>query len=187
MPFMKSLKSDAGVADLYKAHSKIYLHWIRMGDEVMSKESPLSQGERELIATYVSSLNDCDYCRTAHLPSMQLHGIGQPMVDALLADIGAAQVSENLKPIFAFAKKLTLTPAAITQADADAVYAAGWSEEALHTVIAVTCRFNFMNRLVMAHGLRPPGVQEAMAGAERRLEMGYAELASELSKSTPTD
>ncbi len=187
MPFMRSLKEDAGVSDLYKAHSRIYLHWIRMGDEVMSKDSPLSQGERELIATYVSSLNDCEYCRTAHLPSMQLHGIGQPMVDALLADIGAAPVSEKLKPIFAFAKKLTLTPAAMTQADANAVYAAGWSEDALHAAIAVTCRFNFMNRLVMAHGLTPPGAQEAMAGAKRRLEMGYAELTPELTKSAPTD
>ncbi len=28
--------------------------------------SSLSQAERELIATYVSSLNDCDYCQTAH-------------------------------------------------------------------------------------------------------------------------
>lgn len=182
MPYMKSLKDNASVADIYKAHSKIYLHWIRMGDEVMSKESPLSQGERELIATYVSSLNTCEYCRSAHLPSMQLHGIGQPTVDALLNDIGAAPISAKMKPIFAFAKKLTLTPAAITQADADAVYAAGWDEEALHAAISVTCRFNFMNRLVMAHGLVPPQAKEAMEGAKQRHEHGYAALATDLSK-----
>ncbi len=187
MPYMKSLKDSAGVSDVYKAHSKVYLHWIRMGDEVMSKESPLSQGERELIATYVSSLNDCEYCRSAHLPSMQLHGIGQPTVDALLNSISAAPVSEKMKPIFAFAKKLTLTPAAMTQSDADAVYAAGWNEETLHTVIAVTCRFNFMNRLVMAHGLVPPHAKEAMEGAKHRLGHGYAALAPDLSKSVPNE
>lgn len=158
-----------------------------MGDEVMSKDSPLSQGERELIATYVSSLNACEYCRAAHLPSMQLHGIGQPTVDALLDSISAAPILAKMKPIFAFAKKLTLTPADVTQADADAVYEAGWDEEALHTVIAVTCRFNFMNRLVMAHGLTPPKAKEAMEGAKRRLEFGYANMTPELSKSTPTD
>ena len=37
MPFMKSMRAGAGVADVYKAHSKIYLHWIRMGEEVMTK------------------------------------------------------------------------------------------------------------------------------------------------------
>ena len=107
---------------------------------------------------------------------MQLHGIDQPIVDALLDDINAAPVSVKMKPIFAFAKKLTLTPSALTHADADAIYEAGWSEEALHTVIAVVCRFNFMNRLVMAHGLTPPDAKEAMAGAKQRLEFGYAAL-----------
>lgn len=182
MPFVKSLKPNAGVPDVYKAHSKIYLHWIRMGDEVMSKPSPLTQGERELIATYVSSLNHCDYCRAAHLPSMALHGIEQEVVDSLIADIGAAAVEPKMKPIFSFAKKLTLTPEALTQADADAVYLAGWDEEALHTVIAVTCRFNFMNRLVMGHGLIPPAAGAAMEQAKRRLERGYAEMHDELAK-----
>ena len=182
MPFMKSMRAGAGVADVYKAHSKIYLHWIRMGEEVMTKASPLSQGERELIATYVSSLNDCEYCRAAHLPSMQLHGIGQATVDGLITDLGNASVDPKMKPIFAFAKKLTLTPAALTQADADAVYAAGWDEEALHTVVAVTCRFNFMNRLVMAHGLKPPEADAAMENAKSRLQSGYAGMHHELSQ-----
>ncbi len=30
MPFMKSMRAGTGVADVYKAHSKIYLHWIRI-------------------------------------------------------------------------------------------------------------------------------------------------------------
>ena len=72
MPFMKSMRAGAGVADVYKAHSKIYLHWIRMGEEVMTKGSPLSQGERELIATYVSSLIRLGNARLAgHLGCIQ--------------------------------------------------------------------------------------------------------------------
>lgn len=174
MPFFKSLRADAGVADIYRSRPAIYRHWIRMGEEVMTKDSPLTQGERELIATYVSSLNNCDYCRAAHLPSMALHGIRQEVVDGLVAGIDGADVPERMKPIFAFAKKLTLTPSAVRQEDADAVYAAGWDEEALHTVIAVVCRFNFMNRLVIGHGLKPPGAEEAMENARRRLTGGYA-------------
>lgn len=185
MPFMKSLKPDAGVADVYKARSKIYLHWIRMGEEVMTKDSPLTQGERELIATFVSSLNNCDYCRAAHLPSMQLHGIEQAAVDGLIANPDTAPVDAKLKPLFAFARKLTLTPSELTQADADAVYAAGWDEEALHSAISVTCRFNFMNRLVMAHGLTPPGTESAMDNAKRRLQSGYASMHTEMTPGRP--
>jgi uncharacterized peroxidase-related enzyme len=187
MPFMKSMKADAGVADIYKTHSKIYLHWIRMGEEVMTKESPLSQGERELIATYVSSLNNCDFCRAAHLPSMTLHGIRPETIDGLLEHGTTVPIDEKMRPIFAFVKKLTLAPASLTQADADAVFEAGWDEEALHTAIAVTCRFNFMNRLVMAYGLKPPDHAAALDNAKRRLEHGYARMHFELLKSVGQD
>lgn len=176
MPFFPSLAPDAGVPQIYKAHSRSYLHWIRMGDEVMSKDGPLTQGERELIATYVSSLNDCAYCRTSHLPSMELHGIEQNVVDALVENIDSAPVDERLKPIFAFARKLTLEPASLSQEDADAVFDAGWDEEALHAAIGVVCRFNFMNRLVMAHGLLPPDEAHARERARVRHEKGYDKM-----------
>lgn len=176
MPFFPSLKDDAGIAQIYKARSKTYLPWIQMGESVMTKDGPLSQGERELLATYVSRLNDCDYCREAHVPSMVLHGIERAVVDALLADIDSAPVDDKLKPIFAFAKKLTKAPATLTQADADRVFAAGWGEDGLNAAIEVICRFNFMNRLAMGYGLTPPDPETAMANARRRQEHGYAQM-----------
>jgi len=183
MPFLPSLKPDATVSDLYRAEGRVYLHWIRMGHEVMSEDGPLSQGERELIAVYVSSLNRCDFCRTGHLPAMELHGIKQEVADALLADIQTAPMEERFKPLFRFIRKLALDPAALTQADADAVYEAGWTEEALQSAILVTCRFSFMNRLVMGHGLTPPNAETAKAEAARRNKQGYAHLAEEMSGS----
>lgn len=176
MPFFPSMDEDAGIAQIYKARSKTYLPWIQMGEAVMTRDGPLSQGERELLATYVSSLNDCDYCREAHAPSMMLHGIAREVVDALIADIDSAPVDERLKPIFAFAKKLTKAPATLTQADADLVFAAGWDEDGLNAAIEVTCRFNFMNRLAMGYGLTPPDADKAMANAKRRQQHGYARM-----------
>ncbi len=41
----------------------------------------------------------------------------------------------------------------MVQADADAVYAAGWSEKTLHDAIMVCCCYSFMNRLADGHGL----------------------------------
>lgn len=176
MPFFPSLKDDAGIAQIYKSNSKTYIPWIQMGEIVMTQDAPLSQGERELLATYVSCLNDCDYCREAHVPSMVLHGIERAVVEALIADIDTAPVDDRLKPIFAFAKKLTKAPATLTQADADKVFAAGWDEAALHCAITVICRFNFMNRLAMGFGLIPPDADQAMANAKRRQAHGYARM-----------
>jgi hypothetical protein len=46
----------------------------------------------------------------------------------------------------------------MTQADADAVYAAGWSERAVYDAIQIGCLYNFMNRFVEGIGLTPiPG------------------------------
>jgi len=187
MPFFPSLKPDAGVSDLYKARRSVYLHWIRMGHEVMTADGPLTQGERELIAVYVSSLNDCEYCRASHLPAMDLHDIKQEVVDALLADILTAPAEERFKPLFRFVKKLALKPSALAQADADAVFEAGWSEEALQSAILVTCRFSFMNRLVIGHGLIPPDAKSAKLQAEQRNKHGYAHMATELSGSPSED
>jgi AhpD family alkylhydroperoxidase len=75
MPFFPFLKDDAGIAQIYTSQSKTYLPWIQMGEKVMWEDGPLTRGERELLATYVSCLSDCDYCREAHVPSMALHGI----------------------------------------------------------------------------------------------------------------
>jgi len=44
------------------------------------------------------------------------------------------------------------------------VFAAGWDERALHDAILVCCRFNFMNRLTLGHGLdADPDLFEARA------------------------
>ncbi len=72
-------------------------------------------------------------------------------------------------------RKLTETPARMTEADARAVLDAGFSERALHDAVSVCALFNFMNRLVEGHGLKGhPGLDEE---AGRRLhDQGYAPL-----------
>ena len=42
----------------------------------------------------------------------------------------------------------------MTPGDAEAVFAAGWDERALHDAVNVVCLFNFMNRLVEGHGVK---------------------------------
>lgn len=74
-------------------------------------------------------------------------------MDSLLVDLDTATVDDKLRPVFAFIRKLTLSPSKITQGDADAVFGAGWNERALHDAIEVCALFSFMNRYVEGHGL----------------------------------
>jgi uncharacterized peroxidase-related enzyme len=54
-----------------------------------------------------------------------------------------------------FAVKLTREPAAMGAADADALRAAGWDDEAIHDAIQVIAYFNYINRVAEAVGIGP--------------------------------
>jgi uncharacterized peroxidase-related enzyme len=137
--------------------------------------SPLSVAERELIAAYVSGLNACRYCHGVHTATAQAFGISEGTLGALLADIGTAPVTERMKPLLEYVRELTLSPAKITPADARAVLAAGWQEQALHDAVAVCGLFNMMNRLVEGLGITT-GEDYFTAAARRLTGAGYAGL-----------
>jgi uncharacterized peroxidase-related enzyme len=172
MPFFPSLPENATTKQIFTAHPEIYSHWVRVSEAILRGPSPLTPAQRELIGAYVSSLNSCQYCYGGHRAAAELFGIAPETIDSLIQDVATAPIDSRLRPIFAFVKKLTLTSTRMTQADADAVFAAGWNEAALHSAIAVCCLFNFMNRLVEVHGIAVDQASFTERG-RKHVEMGY--------------
>src|SRR5258708_13031705 len=69
--------------------------------------STLSPGERELIATYVSSRNDCYFCQTSHGAAAAAHmGKDWGLVEQVKRDFAHAEVSEKLKALLAISGKV---------------------------------------------------------------------------------
>jgi hypothetical protein len=110
-----------------------------------------------------------------HEATAREFGINEGLIARLLEDVTAAPVDEALKPILRYVRKLTLTPAKMTQADADMVFAAGWSEQALHDAVSVCALFNFMNRFVEGHGIKGSPGYFGLA-AKRLFELGAVVL-----------
>jgi hypothetical protein len=106
-------------------------------------------------------------------------------VEHLLRDADSAPVEPRLKPLLAFVRKLAATPGEVSPADADAVFAAGWDEQALHDAIAITARAAFMQRLVQGFGFTPPSREVAAAHAAKRVERGYVNLYPAFRDTTP--
>lgn len=173
MAFLKSLPKNASIGDIYRLCKDYYRPWMAMGQKLMRGESELSNGEREMIATYVSGLNGCEYCVNSHLPTMKNFGIAPTLIEELLRDIDSADIDEKLRPVFHFCRKLTIAPTSITQRDVDRIFDAGWGEEALHTIVGVTCRFSFMNRLTLGLGLTPLDEDNAEKLSIDRINKGY--------------
>jgi uncharacterized peroxidase-related enzyme len=175
MAFFRSLPADAGVRHILQLNTPAGRALVEFHTALLRGDSPLSPAQLELIAAYVSGLNACQYCYGVHSQVAQAFGLEGSFIEALVADLDTARVDARMRPLLAYARKLTLTPAKMTQADADAVFAAGWSERALHDVVLTTCLFNFMNRLLDGHGCK--GGPEIYADRGKGLrERGYDPL-----------
>lgn len=172
MPRIRSLPDNPTLMDLRAKYGDLLELLRPYGQQLMRGPSPLTPGERELIAAYTSATNACRYCHGVHALVAQGFGIDQVVLDKLWTNIGTAPVNERMKPLLAYARKLTEQPSRITDADAEAVYAVGWNEEALVHTIAVCAYFNQMNRLVEGAGI--VGSPESYtANAEALVARGY--------------
>ncbi|MFD0911307.1 MULTISPECIES: carboxymuconolactone decarboxylase family protein [Ruegeria] len=152
-----SLPENATLGSVYQAFPDKLSPLCAYESLVMRGESDLSVAERELIAAYVSGLNACAYCHGAHIVFAKAYGIEVETIEALMEDRDTAPVEDHLKPLLAYIEKLTVSPSRMTEADARAVYAAGWSESALFDAIQVCGVFNLVNRFIEGTGVQSPG------------------------------
>src|SRR5271167_910672 len=116
MPQLRSLPAQPVMRDLYRAYPATCRPLGEFTEAAMRGPSPFTQAQRELIAAYVSGLNVCAYCHTTHVAVAAACGMAPELFEALLADIETAPVEPKMKPILNYAKKLTLSPARMTEA-----------------------------------------------------------------------
>lgn len=153
MSFFPSIPSDAGVRHILSLNPEAGQALMMFHMAALRNDGPLSPRDKELIAAYVSGLNGCHYCYGVHSQTAQAFGVPEDLLTQLLADIETAPVDQAFKPLLRYARTLTLEPTRLTEADAQAVFRAGWSERALHEAVLTICLFNFMNRLLEGHGI----------------------------------
>jgi len=129
---------------------------LELHDTVMRAPSELTVATRELIAAYASGLNACGFCYGAHKTMAQAFGVEPALIESLVNQgIEAAPVEDALRPLLAFVRQVTLDPAKTTDAQAEAVYAAGWSEDALYDAVQTAALYAYMNRILDAAGIEP--------------------------------
>jgi len=120
---------------------------------VLRAEGEFTIGERETIAAYVSGLNACRFCYGSHKVYSEIFGQPRGLIDALLTDLDNADLDDKMRPVLRYVQKLNALPSQLTQADADAVFDAGWTEKALYEAVQVCAAFNMMNRIVEGVGV----------------------------------
>jgi uncharacterized peroxidase-related enzyme len=175
MSFLKSLQKDASLLQIFQAFPEVARPLLEYHEVLLRGESPFRPAERELIAAYVSGLNNCNYCRAVHLQTAIALGIQADVTSENFSDSGLEHLDVRMRPVLAFVRKLTLSPGEIRATDVDPIFAAGWGDRALHDAVAICALFNLMNRLVNGLGVEASESYMKLA-AERLAEKGYAQL-----------
>jgi len=179
MSYLRSIPPGAGLLEIFQAFPEAARPLLEYHEVLLRGDSPLSSAERELIAAYVSGLNNCNYCRAVHSQAAITLGIHSEAIAEIFSGSKPEHVAVRLQPVLAFVCKLTLSPGEITSADIDAIFAAGWDDRAVHNAVAICALFNLMNRLVNGLGVEAAEIYIKMA-AKRLADVGYAKLLGSL-------
>jgi uncharacterized peroxidase-related enzyme len=118
-------------------------------DVLLRGPHSLTPGERELIATYVSTQNDCEYCQTIHgaIAAHHLHG-NEDLVSKVKCDFESAAISDKLKALLVIAGKTAQGGKHVAATDVDLARSRGASDLEIHDAVLIAAVFCMCNRYV---------------------------------------
>jgi uncharacterized peroxidase-related enzyme len=96
-----------GILGPLMAYPDSAAHLNGLAETVLRGPSSLTEAEREMIAAYVSSGNDCYFCTNSHAAAARhLLGDDAQLVDAILNNGAAAEISDKMRALLAIAGKI---------------------------------------------------------------------------------
>lgn len=135
----------------------------------------LSRGERELIGTYVSYLNDCFFCQNVH-GALAGHYLNCNIdeIDAIKADFHATTLRPKMKALLAIAAKVQQGGKSVTPEAIEAARGAGADDKEIHDTVLIAAAFCMFNRYVDGLGTWAPQDRQFYVNrAPQRAEEGY--------------
>jgi len=141
---------------------------------LLHEPNSLAPGERELIATYVSSQNDCYFCQTSHGAAAACHLGSNELVKQVKTDFESAPVSPKLKALLAIAGKVQQSGKNVTSSDIERARAVGATDMEIHDTVLIAAAFSMYNRYVDGLGTWQPHDETMYAQMGKHLaEEGY--------------
>ena len=175
MPHITLNSDEPGIRGLFRFRPETARPLNELAEVLLRGPSTLTPGERELIAAYVSGLNECQYCCSSHsaFAAVQLPG-GMDLVNQVRGDVGSAPVTAKLKALLRIAAAVQEGGLNVTEQDVAAARAEGATDTEIHDTVLIAAAFCMFNRYV--DGLATiapddPGVYAA--GARRIATDGY--------------
>jgi uncharacterized peroxidase-related enzyme len=158
-----------------------------LADVLLRGPNSLSPGDREMIATYVSSQNDCYFCQAVH-GAVAAHHLGgnEKLIDEIKRNFESSPISDKLKSLLAIAGQVQKGGKHVTADDVERARKHGATDKEIHDTVLIAAAFCMYNRYV--DGLAtwaPEGFPEVYRQSGKRLaEQGYISSTDGLPAST---
>jgi uncharacterized peroxidase-related enzyme len=167
VPHIELNNDRPGIVGLFQYRPETARPLMELTEVLLRGESTLSRGERELIATYVSALNECEFCTLTHATK----------ATAQLPDgmIGALE-SSKLMALLNIAAAVRQSGHHVTEQDVASARAAGATDLEIHDTVLIAAAYCMFNRYVDGLGVIAPDDEETYRRmADFVMERGYTD------------
>lgn len=138
-----------GIAGLLKQFPRTAKPLMELAQELLRGPSTLTEGERETIAAFVSSRNECRYCAASHgAAARHLLGRQADLVDEVIFDLEGSRATPKLKALLAIAGEVRDSGRSVAAADIERARKGGASEQEIHDTVLIAAAFSMYNRYV---------------------------------------
>jgi uncharacterized peroxidase-related enzyme len=178
MPYVPVPADRPGISGLLAFKPALGRKFREFAEELMCSPSPLSQGERELIAAYVSAGNQCHFCMSSHAAAAR-HALPDDgsLTSAVCQDVDSAAISDRMRALLANADKVRIGGQNVTPEDVARARAVGVDDEQLHDAVLVAATFCMANRYVDGLDAITPHDEDLYDKAGERLAtQGYLHI-----------
>jgi len=146
-----------------------------LAEVLLRGPNSLSSADREMIATYISSQNDCYFCQHAHgaVAAYRLQG-NEKLIEDVKVNFEGAAISGKLKSLLAIAGKVQKGGKQVTSSDVERARQQGATDKEIHDTVLIAAAFCMFNRYVDGLATWAPTDQTMYRENGKRLaEIGY--------------
>jgi len=157
MPHIAIPEGFPGIRGLFELRPDTAKPLCELANILLHAPNTLTLAERELIATYVSSQNDCDYCQNSHGAIAAYHLDGdEELVSQVKRDFVHAAISDKLKTLLAIAGKVQRGGRSVLPEDIERARQHGATDAEIHDTVLIAAAFCMYNRYVDGLATLPP-------------------------------
>ena len=122
---------------------------------MLKEEGSLTKGDREMIVTATSAVNQCLYCVVAHGAILRIYEKKPFVADQVAVNYHKADITPRQRAMLDFAMKVSHNAHAIDDSDFAALQAHGFDDEDAWDIAAITAFFGLSNRMANFAGMQP--------------------------------